>query len=120
MLNFIGYAAAYLSGLFFGVMIFTIIENSSKGFRQFVRRVCNAIPFLYRRIVMWVVMILMAVMGYIYLLGPWGATRAGIFCGCVAGVFIYFKAGVTMGNNPDPYNKAHKQKMKQLKNKKKR
>ena len=120
MLNILGYACSYLSGLFFGIMVLTIIENSSKGYRQFVRKVCNAIPFLYRRIVMWVMIIAMAVIGYMYLLGPWGATRAGIFCGIVAGIFIYFKAGITMGNNPDPYNKERKQKMKQLQNKKKR
>ena len=43
MLNFLGYACSYLSGLFFGVMVLTIIENASKGFRQFVRKVCNKI-----------------------------------------------------------------------------
>lgn len=39
--------------------------------------------------------------------------------GGVAGIFIYFKAGVTLGNNPDPYNKERKNKMKKLKSKKK-
>lgn len=117
MLNFVVYACAYLSGLFFGVMVLTIIENESKAYRQFVRKVCQKIPFLYRRIVMWVMLIIMAVVGYRFL--NWGATRSGIFCGIVAGVFIYFKAGVTMGNNPDPYNKGQKKKVKKLNNKKK-
>ena len=117
MLNFLGYACAYLSGLFFGVMILTILENASKGYRQFVRKVCQKIPFMYRRIVMWIMMIVMAVFGYMYL--DWGITRSGIFYGAVAGIFIYFKAGVTMGNNPDPYNKERKLKQKQLKNKRK-
>ena len=119
MLDIISYACSYLSGLFFGVMVLTIAENASKGFRQFVRKVCNKIPFLYRRIVMWAMMLIMLVVGYMYLLAPWGSVRSGIFCGIVAGIFIYFKAGVTMGNNPDPYNKERKQKMKQLKNKRK-
>ena len=105
----------YLSGLFFGVMIFTIIENASKGFRQFVRRLCQKIPFLYRRIIMWVMLLLMGFIGFQYL--PWGITLNGLSCGLIGGIFMYFKAGVTMGNNPDPYNQQHKKKMKQLKKK---
>ena len=46
MLNIIIYICAYLSGMFFGVMVFTIIENASKEFRQFVRKVCQKIPFI--------------------------------------------------------------------------
>lgn len=115
MLDVIIYICAYLSGLFFGVMIFTIIENSSKGFRQFVRRLCQKIPFYFRRIIMWVALIVFAIIGYFFL--GWGMTRGGLVCGMLGGVFMYFKAGVTMGNNPDPYNKERKKKMKKLKNK---
>lgn len=59
ILDLLMYICCYLSGLFFGVMIFTIIENASKGFRQFVRKLCQKIPFLYRRIIMWVMLLLM-------------------------------------------------------------
>ena len=117
MLNIIIYICAYLSGMFFGVMVFTIIENASKGFRQFVRKVCQKIPFIVRRIIMWAAIIIFAIAGYLYL--GLGGTRGGILCGMLAGIFIYFKAGVTMGNNPDPYNQERKRKMKNLKNKKK-
>ena len=117
MLNIIIYICAYLSGMFFGVMVFTIIENASKGFRQFVRKVCQKIPFIVRRIIMWAAIIIFAIAGYLYL--GLGVTRGGILCGMLAGIFIYFNAGVTMGNNPDPYNQERKRKMKNLKNKKK-
>ena len=61
MLNIIIYICAYLSGMFFGVMVFTIIENASKGFRQFVRKVCQKIPFIVRRIIMWAAIIIFAI-----------------------------------------------------------
>lgn len=109
------YFCCYLSGLFFGVMIFTIIENASKGFRQFVRKLCQKIPFLYRRIIMWVAILFFGILGFQYL--GWGITAGGLTCGMAAGVFMYFKAGVTLGNNPDPYNKERKKKMKKLKKK---
>ncbi len=115
IVDFIMYFCCYLSGLFFGVMIFTIIENSSKGFRQFVRKVCQKIDFTYRRIFMWVAILVFCFIGFQYL--DWGITLNGLSCGMVAGIFIYFKAGVTMGNAPDPYNKERKQKMKKLKKK---
>ena len=115
IVDFLMYFCCYLSGLFFGVMFFTIIENASKGFRQFVRKLCHKIPFLYRRIIMWVMLVLTAFVGFQYL--PWGITFNGLSAGLVGGIFMYFKAGVTMGNNPDPNNKAHKKKMKQLKKK---
>ena len=43
------------------------------------------------------------------------AREIPLISGALAGIFIYFKAGVTMGNNPDPYNKERKNKMKKLK-----
>ncbi|MDD6880690.1 MAG: hypothetical protein PUE18_03850 [Firmicutes bacterium] len=117
MFKMLIFICAYLSGLFFGVMVLTIAENASKGYRQFVRKVCNKIPFKVRRIIMWIALISFAVFGYKFF--GVETTRGAIFCGMAAGVFIYFKAGVTMGNNPDPYNKERKAKQKQLKNKKK-
>ena len=57
---------------------------------------------------MWVMLVVFFILGYMFL--PFGMTRGGLLCGMLGGVFIYFKAGVTMGNNPDPYNKASKRK----------
>ena len=116
MLGLLIFTCAYLSGMFFGVFVLTAIENMSKGYRQFVRKVCDKIPFKVRRIIMWLAIVGFAVFGYMYF--GTATTRGGIFCGMAAGIFIYFKAGVTMGNNPDPYNKGRKAKQKQLKNKK--
>ena len=59
----------------------------------------------------------MCFVGYRYF--SMGITFNGLISGGVAGIFIYFKAGVTLGNNPDPYNKERKNKMKKLKSKKK-
>lgn len=115
MWNAILFICCYLSGLFFGVMFFTIIENASKGFRQFVRKLCQKIPFYFRRIIMWVVLIVTAIAGGIYM--PLSTMANGLICGAIGGIFMYFKAGVTLGNNPDPYNKERKQKMKNLKKK---
>lgn len=118
MWNIVLFFCCYLSGLFFGVMFFTIIENSSKGFRQFVRKLCIKIPFFYRRIIMWSMLVVTAYIGYNVL--PFGITMKGISSGVIGGIFMYFKAGVTMGNVPDPYNKVRKRKMKQLNERKKR
>lgn len=112
MWNIVLFFCCYLSGLFFGVMFFTIIENSSKGFRQLVRKLCFKIPFFYRRILMWVMLVITAYIGYNLL--PLSISMKGIVAGAVGGIFMYFKAGVTMGNVPDPYNKERKRKMKRL------
>ena len=66
IMDLIMYFCCYLSGIFFGVMFFTIIENASKGFRQFVRKVCRAVPFLFRRIIMWVMIIILCFVGWNY------------------------------------------------------
>lgn len=113
IMDLIMYFCCYLSGIFFGVMFFTIIENASKGFRQFVRKVCRAVPFLFRRIIMWVMIIILCFAGWRYFQAA--TLYRGLISGALAGIFIYFKAGVTMGNNPDPYNKERKNKMKKLK-----
>lgn len=117
MFDFIMYFCCYLSGLFLGVMIFTIIENASKGFRQFVRRLCQKIPFFYRRIINWVSFFVFCFIGFYYMRAFWGITMSGVVFGMIGGIFMYFKAGVTLGNNPDPYNQERKRKMKKLKNK---
>jgi len=106
------YFCCFLSGLFFGVFILTCFENGSKGFRNFVRKITDAIPEYFRTIVMFVVMIVAAVSGYLWLnLGNWG----GIIVGAFSGIFMYFRAGITLGNNPDPYNQERKQKQKNIK-----
>lgn len=85
-----------LSGMFLGVMFFTIIENASKGFRQFVRKFCRRVDLIYRRIIMWSMIFIMGYTGYAFM--PLGLTYNGLIAGAVAGIFIYFKAGVTLGN----------------------
>lgn len=110
IMDFVMYFSCFLSGMFLGVMFFTIIENASKGFRQFVRKVCRKIPFLFRRIIMWVMIIILCFVGWRYF--QTSTLYRGLISGALAGIFIYFKAGVTMGNNPDPYNKKSKNKNK--------
>lgn len=104
------YFCCFLSGLFFGVFFFTALENFSKGFRNFVRTVCNKIPYNVRAIAMGVVMLVTGVGGFLWL--GWGITLTGLFCGAVSGIFMYFRAGVTLGNDPDPYNKKGKRRKK--------
>lgn len=120
MLNLLFFFCCYLSGLFFGVMFFTIIENVSKGFRQFIRKMCFRIPFYYRRIIMWVMLVITAFAGYTYL--PFGITVKGLIAGAVGGIFMYFKAGVTMGNPTDPKKsaKTEQQRVPKLNNKKRK
>lgn len=112
MLNIVFFLCCYFSGLFFGVMFFTIIENSSKSFRQFIRKLCFKFPFYYRRILMWVMIAITAYVGYTYI--PLGVTGKGLIAGAVGGIFMYFKAGVTMGNsgkvNGKPVKKLKKKK----------
>lgn len=116
MWNIIVYFCCFLSGLFFGVFILTVIENNSKGFRNFVRGITGRIPFYFRTILMAVIMIICAVCGYLYLnMGNAG----GILMGAFSGIFMYFRAGVTMGNDHDPYNKGRKRQQKHIKDRKK-
>lgn len=96
MLNMLFFFCCYLSGLFFCVMFFTIIENASKPFRQFIRKLCFKFPFYYRRILMWVMIVITAYVSYSYI--PMGITGKGLIGGGLGGIFMYFKAGVTMGN----------------------
>lgn len=98
-----------LSGMFLGVMFFTIIENTSKGFRQFVRKFCRKVDLIYRRIIMWSMIFIMGYAGYAFM--PLGLTFNGLIAGAIAGIFIYFKAGVTLGNSGyggNPYAKGGK------------
>ena len=96
-MNLILYVCCMLSGMFLGVMFFTIIENSSKSFRQFVRKFCRKVDLIYRRIIMWSMIFIMGYAGYAFM--PLGLTFNGLIAGAVAGIFIYFKAGVTLGNS---------------------
>lgn len=108
-MNLILYVCCMLSGMFLGVMFFTIIENASKSFRQMVRRFCMRVDLIYRRIIMWFMILLMGYIGYVYM--PLGLTFNGLIAGAVAGIFIYFKAGVTLGNSGyggNPYAKGGK------------
>ena len=108
-MNLILYVCCMLSGIFLGVMFFTIIENSSKSFRQFVRKFCRKVDLIYRRIIMWSMIFIMGYAGYAFM--PLGLTFNGLIAGAVAGIFIYFKAGVTLGNSGyggNPYAKGGK------------
>ncbi len=108
-MNLILYACCMLSGMFLGVMFFTIIENASKGFRQMVRRFCMRVDLIYRRIMMWFMICLMGYIGYAVM--PLGITFNGLIAGAIAGIFIYFKAGVTLGNavnSGNPYKNSDK------------
>lgn len=108
-MNLILYVCCMLSGMFLGVMFFTIIENSSKSFRQFVRKFCRKVDLIYRRIIMWSMIFIMGYAGYAFM--PLGLTFNGLIAGAVAGIFIYFKAGVTLGNSGyggNPYAKGGK------------
>lgn len=108
-MNLILYVCCMLSGMFLGVMFFTIIENASKSFRQFVRKFCMRVDLIYRRIIMWFMILLMGYIGYVYM--PLGLTFNGLIAGAIAGIFIYFKAGVTLGKQGyggNPYAKGGK------------
>ena len=99
VVNVIMYFCCFLSGLFFGVLFLTIFENTSKRWRDFVRTVCDAIPYRFRVIIVAVVMICLAIYGYLWL--GWGTTKGGIFCGFIGGLFMYFRSGITLGDTPD-------------------
>ena len=100
VMNVIMYICCYLSGLFVGTFIWTLLENISKGWRQLTRRFTRTVPWLFRRIIMWVMIIVTAYIGFFVV--PWGYTRGGIFMGMAAGLFVYLKAGVTLGKSNMP------------------
>ena len=78
-MNLILYVCCMLSGMFLGVMFFTIIENSSKSFRQFVRKFCRKVDLIYRRIIMWSMIFIMGYAGYAFM--PLGLTFNGLIAG---------------------------------------
>lgn len=104
------YFCCFLSGLFLGVFILTACENFSKPFRNFVRKVCDRFSYRTRSIIMVIVMLVMAAAGFLWK-AP-GMTVSGILCGVISGIFMYFRAGITLGNDPDPYNKGRKKRKK--------
>lgn len=106
VLNVITFICCYMSGLFVGTFFWTFIENVSKPFRQFTRRITRAIPWLFRRMIMWVMILICAYIGFFVV--PWGYTRGGIFMGMICGIFIYMKAGVTLGKSNMPETPAQK------------
>ena len=69
---------------------------------------------------MWVMLVITAFAGYTYL--PFGITVKGLIAGAVGGIFMYFKAGVTMGNtaNTGKTAKTGQQGVPKLKNKKRK
>ncbi|MEG0292035.1 MAG: hypothetical protein RR495_05315 [Anaerovoracaceae bacterium] len=117
--NLLIYLMCAIAGCFFSVMIFTIIENMSAGFRKVVEGYTKIFSPKKRAVVAIFVGIGSLILVYNYVnIGP---TRAGILAGAIVGIPIYFKSGVTMGETfymGPKYTKKEKTKDKKEKGKK--